>query len=158
MKCDKVRDILLTDYIDGEASQSVCIEIEKHLKVCKKCKEFYAAVKKEAVLPFAGAEDIAPPEEVWSNIQARITQKKMSFDIVEALKLFKERFTMKKPALAMVYLFLFAVIVLSGVRYQQVYNYNLTKNYIEDQMIYLSDSNGETNGNGFETSIEKVFL
>jgi predicted anti-sigma-YlaC factor YlaD len=128
MKCDKVRDILITDYIDGEASQSVCVEIEKHLKACKNCKEFYATVKKEAVLPFAGAEDIAPPEEVWNNIKVRITQERQTFDVIGALNSFKERFFIPKPALAMVSLLLFIVIGLSGIKYYQVHNYNLVKN------------------------------
>jgi anti-sigma factor (TIGR02949 family) len=39
-----IRD--LNDYIDGEASQTVCSEIERHMADCEDCKVFYDTTQK----------------------------------------------------------------------------------------------------------------
>jgi len=158
MNCKHIKKILITDYIDDEADDKIRKNVEEHLKKCESCGRFYEDLKKEAVSPFKEIRDMKVPDEVWDNIRAKIGEEKKAFDIGGILDPLKRIFILPKPALAMVSFLLFVVIALSGVKVYQVYNYNLTKDYLKDQMSYLLALNGDADGNGFDTSIENIFL
>ena len=47
MKCERIREKLLTEYIDGRATETLKMEIEKHLEDCNDCKEYYQTLKEK---------------------------------------------------------------------------------------------------------------
>ena len=153
MKCSKVKDLLLTDYMDGETSPELSKKIEEHLITCETCRDLYAAVKERTVLPLREAESIDPPEGLLGLVRDRISAKKQPAILFNISSFLKPVYLMGKPALVAVSILL---IVLAGVKYQQVRDHALTKDFLEQQMTYFDDTNG--NGNGFGTSIEEFFL
>ncbi len=72
MKCDKVRDYILTDYVDGQLEGSLKSRLEEHLTACSSCREFAQSVQKELVAPFGGLEKPEVPPAVWQNIKSAI--------------------------------------------------------------------------------------
>ena len=72
MKCEKVRDLILTDYLDGRMAEDDKRELELHLAGCSRCRELSAATKKVVAGPFSKAERVSPPESVWHDIRDTI--------------------------------------------------------------------------------------
>ena len=52
----------IADYIDGEIDQSLCADIEKHLKDCKNCRIMVDTLKQTVVLCRDGKKEKLPPE------------------------------------------------------------------------------------------------
>ena len=76
MDCEKIRQWLITDYLDSELDQKRSVETEHHLKVCSACREFVEAVRKAAVTPFKNTERLCPDPAVWQRIQGQILAEK----------------------------------------------------------------------------------
>jgi len=159
MKCNKVRDILLTDYIDGELDRETSSRVEEHLSGCAACRTFYETVKARTEAPFRDAEDIKPPEGLWERIEAEISRQNAPLQRPDLAEVLSSIFSLKKPVLAAVSILVLIAVFFGGSRYMQYRNYNLAKDYLDQQVSYLlgADENGE-NGNGFGTSIEEYFL
>ena len=74
-KCEQFKDLILTDYIDGEADQTVKQQIDAHLLVCPDCLRLAEEVKKNAVVPFTQVSREAVPDGIWEGIKERIGQE-----------------------------------------------------------------------------------
>ena len=72
MKCKKVQDRLITEYLDKELGADERSGIEQHLSGCAPCREFFAAVQRSAVAPFKEAGEIQPEAVVWQRIQEKV--------------------------------------------------------------------------------------
>jgi predicted anti-sigma-YlaC factor YlaD len=51
-KCDQIKDLILTDYIDGELGKDIAAGVEAHLLDCGDCRAFFKEVKNTTSLPF----------------------------------------------------------------------------------------------------------
>jgi len=72
MDCKKVREWLMTDYLDRALESQRSDEVERHLHGCSACREFLETVKKVAVQPFKNTQALEPDPAVWQRIQERI--------------------------------------------------------------------------------------
>jgi len=72
MDCSKVRDIIITDYVDAELEEQRKQEIDRHLQSCAACRAFAAAVSKMAVDPLRKAEIEEPPAFLWTRIKSHL--------------------------------------------------------------------------------------
>ena len=80
MECNKVQDLILTDYIDNEMPQESKEDLERHLLSCPSCQKFKMLVKKFSLDPFEDCPSPEVPKEIWQNIQQKIPmQQKLSF-------------------------------------------------------------------------------
>ena len=62
MKCKKIQEIILTDYLDGQLDEKQRSSLGRHLAECKSCKEFSTyAVKNIAGLFFLYEEEWRDP-------------------------------------------------------------------------------------------------
>jgi len=52
----------IADYIDGEIDESLCADIEKHLKECNNCRLMVDSLKQTVVLCRDGKKEKLPPE------------------------------------------------------------------------------------------------
>ena len=52
----------IADYIDGEIDESLCADIEKHLKECNNCRLMVDTLKQTVVLCRDGKKEKLPPE------------------------------------------------------------------------------------------------
>ncbi|MBF0569237.1 MAG: zf-HC2 domain-containing protein [Candidatus Omnitrophica bacterium] len=73
MTCAKIQELLISDYIDGEADAAVKKLVEDHLTSCFSCREFLSVVQTtDDVLRQPPQERLS--EDVWSAVRERITQ------------------------------------------------------------------------------------
>lgn len=85
MKCEKIKDLILTDYVDGYLDTNVQEQVEAHLKTCTTCHEFAQSVQKQLIAPFSNLETKEAPEAVWQNIKATIepeVERLSTFEVV----------------------------------------------------------------------------
>ena len=68
-KCEPFKDMILTDYIDGELKPDARRALENHLRDCGDCRAFLKEVKAQAVLPFQAAGHQEVPAELWERIK-----------------------------------------------------------------------------------------
>lgn len=74
MNCSKFRDIIITDYVDGELDEQGKQEIDRHLQSCAACRSFAAAVSKITVDSLRKAEMEEPPAFLWARIKSHLEQ------------------------------------------------------------------------------------
>jgi len=74
-KCDIFKDLILTDYIDGELDKNNKASIESHLFECDECRAFLKEVKDKAGLPFQKVLRQPVPSELWDAIKQNIEQE-----------------------------------------------------------------------------------
>lgn len=159
MKCDKIKELLLTDHLDGGSYGRLAGEIEEHLAGCRECREFYVLIKEKAVTPFKGLEALEAPREVWEGIRERIDRRSLAGERAGILAALWAQMPVRRAALAAVSLAL-AMFMLSGVHVWRLYDRALTRKYMEMQFYYFSDQDTEAeamNG-GFGTAIEEFLL
>ncbi|OGS18501.1 MAG: hypothetical protein A2219_03660 [Elusimicrobia bacterium RIFOXYA2_FULL_50_26] len=72
MDCNKIRELLLTDYVDNELTRSLNADVDSHLAACPQCAEFLKKVKSAATAPFEHAPRATPPPEIWNRIQSSL--------------------------------------------------------------------------------------
>jgi hypothetical protein len=139
MRCDKVRELLLTDYIDGELDPDTLEEVKKHLEGCVSCRELEKELAEEVVGPLRESGIKQPAEEVWVNIKGRIEEEAEN-PLIDVLDRLRETFTYKKPALAIVSVMVMLIIVSVPIA-KYYYERDAAETYIEEQMSFLDSLN-----------------
>ena len=159
MKCKKIKELITSDYIDGELKGVLKEKVEEHLGKCASCRAYEEVLRKNVALPLRRAEELTPPEEVWSNIKERIESEERVNVFLEWGDRIRDALSLRRPvfaaAVAMTLILIAAVFTsvnLSGR--------NRLNNYLEDQVDYLlSIDIGEANGDvSFGTAIEEYFM
>jgi len=77
MKCKKMQDLIMSDYIDGELKGYLLKKVQDHLASCPECKQFEQSLQQEAIAPFKEAGQIKPPESVWEQIKGTILEEEL---------------------------------------------------------------------------------
>ncbi|MBF0494064.1 MAG: zf-HC2 domain-containing protein [Candidatus Omnitrophica bacterium] len=159
MNCDRVRDRILTDYIDGECGEKTRLEIERHISSCVSCGELYSLIQEKIKKPFASVSPEEPPLKVWEEIQARIQPERQHVK-EQALAGFFEKLTVifafRRPIAVLAGIMLVFAL---GVGYFQAYDYNAAKEYLAEEMDTLSSVRADNGSSeGFGTSIEEYLL
>ncbi len=165
MNCKKIKELILTDYIDNQMCEKDKTCLESHFVYCRECRDFFTAVKKAAVEPFINTKQNTPPEFIWERIKASIfagQKEKIGFsaNLKERLK---GIFYIPKPVLVMSTITIATlIIVLFGVL--KFANKETSQISMEEQAeysIYSMEAPASTilnNDNGFGTLVEKYFL
>lgn len=167
MKCEKVRDFLMSDFLDGELEGKQAEEVRVHLRDCKACRRFEEEVKAAAVIPLREAGPLNPPDSVWQKIEASIDgQTRKSWNLAgfpESVRGFFARIPVFVPkpvfgGLGVLGVVLIALLMTlpAGTRSERV------RNYLGEQMLYLTgissqQNGGETDGDWLGTPAE-LFL
>ncbi len=166
MNCYKVKEQILTDYVDGQMDEEGKTQIEKHLAGCEQCREYELEVRKTVIEPFNFTERINPPEAVWTEIKGQIESaqpQKVTNPFADLIRRIRSFIFYPKPALAVAAIVAVLLIVVTVVNLPPE-NKDVEKVHLENQIecvdylmsVFNQDSIGE-NG-GFETSIEEFFL
>ncbi len=74
MRCKRVKELLLTDYIDDEVDISLKEEFDKHIEDCPACMAYKINIDNDLSPLFEQAKAESPQDEIWQNIRSRITQ------------------------------------------------------------------------------------
>jgi len=89
-KCDYFKDLILTDYIDGELDKNVAGSLERHLLDCSDCRAFFKEVKNNAAMPFQQVLRQPVPAGLWDTIKQNIEHENQASgpiaDLIDKLK------------------------------------------------------------------------
>ena len=151
MKCKKIRELIMTDYLDGEITEELRQQVDEHVKTCPGCRELLQAVRTGVSAPLQGAELMRPPESVWSAIKEKIEERESESVLELARDRFFELFTIRRPVLAVVTVMLLFVIAIGVYTGTSLFEKRYVDTYIEDQMDFLYSLNGGNGeGRGYE--------
>ncbi len=167
MKCEYVKELILTDYLDEQLGKEQKTQIEKHLTVCKGCKEYELLTRTAVVEPFNNLKRHNPPEAAWHKIREQIEEElplqepTNSFaDLIRKVKAF---LYIPKPAFVVTTIIVLLLAVITVIKLQpedqKIVKVN-PESQIECITYLISVFDQETvNGNDdFGTSIEELFL
>lgn len=165
MRCEKVKDLIMTGYLDGELKSSLKKRVDEHLLYCQSCKAFAAQLKDTVIKPFKESTRLRPPQSVWEGVKAAISpQEEYKEGFLQRLRDdIAEIFTHRKPVFALataltlvIAVFIFTKIPFNGKR--------ATNNYLQEQidfLTYLEVNEDYYSDNGYmdlDTAIEEYFL
>jgi predicted anti-sigma-YlaC factor YlaD len=165
MNCKDIKDLILTDYLDGEMNEEEKMRIEEHLARCPDCKEFSINARETVMRLFKEPERISPPEYLWRRIKETILteeRKKVPF-VAKIFERLKGLLYIPKPALAIVTV-LVLIIAVGTMATIRVNNQERLQAGIQEQIEYfdyLSESSGGTSADysaDLGTPVEQYFL
>ncbi len=160
-KCDHFKELILTDYIDGELDKDSTGNLENHLLDCSDCRIFLKEVKNISALPFKQVLQQPVPTALWDTIKQNIEGQNQvtspSFtDFIERLKGWLV-FPRIVPVFAsFLLMFLAGSVTLNTIHIQQV--------QAKDQGEYLvsllspAGPSAPSDNNDLGTPIERYFL
>ena len=167
MKCEQIKELIITNYIDGEISTSIQNEIKTHLITCSDCRQFEQAIRLSAIEPLKNAKREKVPEEVWHKIKKVIEKKDEKVTLKDIVYNLRTFIRARRPALALatVTTVILIVLIIQKMPFEKPSALNT---YLEEQVEFLANLNG-ANGNGengssdivysgLGTDIEKYFL
>jgi len=152
MNCKKVRELLLTDYLDQQAGLELKTEVEGHLRTCLECRRLEEEIRMAIVLPLKDAKGPQVPEFLWLNIKERIAQRESSKrSLWDWLREKLQVFSLPKPALAFASTMVILLSVI-GLIAKQNMDKNQISDYFSQQMSFYSVlNNGTENGDNQES-------
>ena len=165
MKCKKIQEIILTDYLDGQLNEKQKSSLGLHLAECKGCKEFSTYAMKNIAGLFTNAERLIPSEIVWRRIKGNIEAERPNKPgfVIGFFERLKGSLYIPKPVTifvtALTFILVASLVLALYIGNQNKLNYNSQKT-IQDKDYYeelLSDTY-TTKDTGFGTAIEENFL
>jgi len=153
MNCKKVRELLLTDYLDKQTGLELRTEVEEHLKICPECRRLEDEIRRAIVLPFKDAKGPQAPHYLWLNIKERIAERESSKrSLLDWLREKLQVFSLPAPALT----FASTMVILLAV-FGLIAKQNMDKNQIGDYFsqqisFYSVLNNGSENGDNKESA------
>ena len=156
MRCERIQELLLTDYTDTEASEALRGEVAEHLASCASCRAFARTVSEKAVMPFKTVRPEEPPSYIWQRIRESVVSvpaKRSPSFLPEAAEIIKNVFAgmirIPKPALAFAAA---AMVILAVLVTRPLMQERALNEYLDDQMTFLAMlETDESNGYYFDT-------
>ena len=161
MRCDRIRELLKSDYLDGQATEKEKQAVLEHLKQCPQCRQ----VEKEllgARAVLQGAKEQQVPERIWQNIQQAIITEGMNAEelvnksVWERLRglIWTPRpvFALASALTAVIFIAIFAGLIIQN---------RLSISRLDSALSVIEyHANGDNAQllNGFGTNIEEYFL
>jgi hypothetical protein len=167
MKCEHVKELIFIDYLDGQLGKEQKTQIEKHLTICKSCKEYELLTRTAAVEPFDNLERHNPPEATWHKIREQIEEElplqEPASPFADLIRRIKTFLYIPKPAFVVTSMIVLLLVVITVIKLptedQKIVKVS-PESQIECITYLMSVFDQETmNGNDdFGTSIEELFL
>jgi predicted anti-sigma-YlaC factor YlaD len=164
MDCERIREIISSDYIDGELNEKLKRQIQAHLSACDECRAFEMSLRKIAVEPFKNLKEIRPPDSIWERIKENIIteQSRHKESVFTYLRNYlRPFFNVPKPVFATIVVAVFVITASLVMSLSQEIRMN---SYFQEQEEFLSSlevnaGDSITAGStGLGTVIEEYFL
>ena len=156
-ECERFKDFILTDYIDGELDKKSVGDIESHLLGCRECRFFLKEVKNSTAVALQQALH-EPPAELWDMVRQGIEQEKQGrnalWDIFEQLKGLTLFPKMVPVFASLILMFLAGSVTLSTLQGQRV----KAQDQGEYLVALLSSTGAPADSNDQTGPIEHYFL
>ena len=69
MDCRSIKELIATDYLDGQLHESVSRQVRAHIDACPECRAYEDAVRRTSVEPFKNVPSVTPPDFIWARIK-----------------------------------------------------------------------------------------
>ncbi|HLF18719.1 MAG TPA: hypothetical protein VI749_07495 [Candidatus Omnitrophota bacterium] len=172
MNCKDIRDIILTDFLDGEQWEEKRREIDQHLAGCLACRAFAEEAKEKAVTALQNAKPIRLDEEaIWQNIKNQIEEEAapafLSNPLMGFLTHLKDALLTPKVVMASVKV---AIVLLVMVfQFKLIYDNHLAQQkppaeeiqvlaYALEEFTFEESNGEESEMASYGTAIEEYFL
>jgi predicted anti-sigma-YlaC factor YlaD len=158
--CNSLKELILTDYLDGETNLAIRQQINDHLSSCSDCRLFVQDVKQKLVVPFEKAPQETVPEHVWLSIKEQIEKETSAHVQGESLISKVVRF-LTIPNFVPVMGSLVIVMVVSVLFFQKQQMSQVQVREQVEYLAYLLESPvtiKESNSSVSKTPIEQYFL
>jgi|GEM_PF-1418452 len=163
-KCDHFRDLILTDYIDGQLDKNSLGSLESHLLDCSDCRAFLKEVKDNAgISPVFCSADVLRqpvPTELWDTIKQNIEHENQArsplADCIDKLKGWIVAPRMVPVFASLVLVFLAGSVTFNTIQIQQAKAKDQGEYLVS--LMSLRDSSVPSDNNDFGTPIEHYFL
>ena len=165
MDCKKIQELIMTDYLDREASATVTNQIKAHLAACADCAAFERTVLRTAVEPLKNIEPVQPPAQVWQRIQEAVKKEQPVYAVSFLDRLFdflRESLIVRRPAYA--FATVFTVILVTVVYFRSPFRQQmLVRDYLSQKSAFMVAMNKAPNGEldkvaSFNTAIEEYLF
>ena len=161
MNCERIQELILTDYLDGVLKEDLKKQLEAHMVSCPHCLEFAKAAKKTAVQVFEHMPRPEVPEHVWSKIESSLSQdSEVEFpNKVSWLDRLQWVFTNPKPFVAFMAVFVL-FISLGTVNQFKIQKPRSNEQAYEDLVSLINPvaSASSADSDDFGTTVEQYFL
>ena len=161
MRCDKAKNLLRSDYLDGEVGESEKRDIAAHLASCQECRGLERELLDQRAL-FGTVKRHKVPGRVWDNISDAIAKEHAHQDggaVRDILGWLRELTHARRPVLVLAGAFTALVIVLisagaviRGIRPSGA------GNGAESYADYRISDAGDDTSFGLGTNLEDYFL
>jgi len=166
MKCRKIRELILSDYIDGELDERTEKAVREHIAGCAGCAAFEKNVRGAVVEPFQMGLREKVPETLWNSVRAAIVEEGMRASAFEVVtRNLRVLLGALRPVYAPAAVVLLAAMFFLAINVSSGRKKDLLNSYLMDQAEFVvSLQAGEGNGyseiteEGFGTDIEEFLL
>lgn len=159
MRCDKAKELLMTDYFDGIADEETQKAVKEHLSTCASCRETEQALAK-ARISLQNAPRVEPPVKVWENIQLKILKESLNGKPQPAISLpgWLERLFAPKPIFAAATVM--AVVLVAVVLRFTTFHKQLATGDNGEEIVFLYHNGYQEDAStaSLGTDIERYFL
>jgi predicted anti-sigma-YlaC factor YlaD len=162
MRCDKSRELILTDHIDGCLKEEHQAGFEAHLADCKACREFMALAERDLVMPFKGLEREPMPPSVARSVIARLQDEQGAREERARGSLWEKFIDLVLPPMPVMRVTagMLACLIVAGVGFRVS---GLQQERQEQRGIFMAQVAGFSAGNDtasadYGTTMETVFL
>ena len=76
MKCEEIKNLIASDYIDGELDEVAREKVVRHLEICSECRQYEKTVRRVAVEPMRSVTTSSAPESIWHQIRRELAQER----------------------------------------------------------------------------------
>ena len=159
MNCKKMKELILTDYIDGNLKGRALEDVELHLKSCPSCRALAQDLRAAGKL-FRAVGQEATPSGVWHNILAEISAVPVRSHFAEdALAYVRYYLSHLKPAVVMTSAAVLLLFVLAAIRLMPHKDY-LETTIAQDDILAISYTSDEEDASEYDfgTPAEMFFL
>jgi anti-sigma factor RsiW len=156
-KCDHFKELILTDYIDGQLDKNSADSVENHLLDCGDCRVFFKEVKNTA-LHFQASSRQPVPAELWDAVRQNIEHESQAAspatDLIEKIKGLIAFPRMVPVFASLVVMLLAGSVTLNTIQVGQAKD----KDQGEYLVSLLSPADPASDNNDIGTPIEHYFL
>jgi len=165
MNCKRIQELIITDYMDKEASPQVEEKIKAHLKACNNCRAFEKTLQEKVSWHFQGIKEIPLPERVWQRIKEAIEKEQPQYApsfLERLLDFLRGKILLKRPAFAFSTAAL--AIMITVFFWQSSFRKQMfVKDYLTEQSEFMLSLDKPVNGDleqavSFNTAIERYLF
>ncbi|MFA5119356.1 MAG: anti-sigma factor [Candidatus Omnitrophota bacterium] len=166
MNCERIKEVLITDFMDNECPDALQEEVVAHLKACGDCRRFDELLRQKARQPFGAIKAVNPPEEIWQRIKGSIEGSQMPQSAPawkRVFELLRRNFLRERVPVFGLATVMAAILVTFLAAQAPLSRKRLVKESLQEKSEYMlslhhslnQDMNGDAD---FESTIEHYFF